>query len=90
MPEGPGYVWVAGETAMQRGVRRYLRQDLSLPGSAYKVIGYWTDNGEECASRWAALSDETKQRLEEIWATDGGGEEVKRDRYEHALEEVGL
>lgn len=90
LPEGSGYVWVAGETKMQRAVRRYLRQDLKLPGSAYTVIGYWTDNGEEWDNKWAALSEESKAKLEEIWATDDGDEEAKRDLYEEALESIGL
>lgn len=90
LPEGPGYVWVAGETKMQRNVRRYLRQDLELPATAYKVIGYWTDNSEEYDSKWDALSPEVKARLEDIWAAGDGDEEAKRDLYEEELEKIGL
>ncbi|SNT25923.1 siderophore-interacting protein [Rhodococcoides kyotonense] len=91
LPTGSGYVWVAGETAMQRDIRRYLRHELKLPGSAYKVIGYWTDNSEEYDRKRDALSPEVSARLEAIWAeADGDDEESRRDRYEKALEEVGL
>jgi NADPH-dependent ferric siderophore reductase len=91
LPDGPGYIWVAGETAMQRAIRRYLRHDLGLPGTAYKVIGYWTDNNEEYARKRDALSPEVRARLEAAWAeADGEDEETRRDRYEKALEEVGL
>lgn len=90
LPEGSGYVWVAGETAVQREIRRYLRQDLGLPGSAYKVIGYWTDNAEEYQSRFGALPDEVRQRLEDIWSSGDADDETRRDRYEAVLEEVGL
>lgn len=90
LPSGSGYIWVAGETKMQRAVRRYLRQDLKLPGTAYKVIGYWTDNAEEYDSKWAALTDETKARLEAIWTDDDVDDELRRDRYEQILEEAGL
>lgn len=46
-PDSVGYVWVAGETRVLRGVRRYLRHELKLPATAYKVVGYWTEHAEE-------------------------------------------
>ena len=45
VPEGPGYVYVAGEAAATREVRRYLRHELRLPAHFYTVIGYWRAPG---------------------------------------------
>jgi NADPH-dependent ferric siderophore reductase len=41
VPEGPGYVYVAGEAAVTRDVKRHLRHELRLPAESYHVIGYW-------------------------------------------------
>lgn len=40
-PEGPGYVWMAGESAQMRAVRRHLMRDRGLPSTAYDCMGYW-------------------------------------------------
>lgn len=40
-PEGPGYVYVAGEAAVTRDVKAYLRHELRLPAESYDAIGYW-------------------------------------------------
>ena len=40
-PEGPGYFWMAGESAQMRAIRRHLRHDLGMPSTAYDVMGYW-------------------------------------------------
>ena len=41
-PEGPGYFWMAGESAQMRAIRRHLRHDLGMPSTAYDVMGYWS------------------------------------------------
>jgi NADPH-dependent ferric siderophore reductase len=41
-PEGPGYFWMAGESAQMRMIRRHLRHELDMPSSAYDVMGYWS------------------------------------------------
>ena len=41
-PEGPGYFWMAGESAQMREIRRFVRQELEMPSSAYDVMGYWS------------------------------------------------
>jgi NADPH-dependent ferric siderophore reductase len=38
-PEGPGYFWMAGESAQMRAIRKYLLRERH--GSAYDVMGYW-------------------------------------------------
>jgi len=40
-PEGPGYFWMAGESAPMRAIRKHLMRDRKLPASAYDVMGYW-------------------------------------------------
>lgn len=89
LPAGAGYVWVAGETAVLRDARRYLRHELKLPPSAYKVVGYWTDNGEEYNRRLAELDEETQEWLLEPWGSDAD-EEEQEDEYIARLETLGL
>ena len=40
-PEGPGYFWMAGESAQMRAIRKHLMRERGLPSSAYDVMGYW-------------------------------------------------
>ena len=39
-PEGPGYVWFAGEAAESRAVRRYLRRERNWPRERSTILGY--------------------------------------------------
>lgn len=87
--DGSGYVWVAGETAVLRDARRYVRRELRLPPSAYKVVGYWTDNGEEYNRRLSELDEKTQAWLLEPWETDAD-EEEQEDEYIARLESLGL
>lgn len=81
-PPGPGYFWMAGESAQMREIRKHARQELGWPSSAYDVMGYWSGTrGRQAravdprpiyeAGKAAGKSDE------EIWADydaarDGG------------------
>ncbi|WP_435771108.1 siderophore-interacting protein [Nocardioides sp. SYSU DS0651] len=40
-PEGPGYFWMAGESAQMRAIRKHLMCDRRLPSTHYDVMGYW-------------------------------------------------
>lgn len=40
-PEGPGYFWMAGESAQMRAIRKHLMRDRAMPSSHYDVMGYW-------------------------------------------------
>lgn len=40
-PDGPGYFWMAGESAQMRAVRKHLMHDRQLPKKGYDVTGYW-------------------------------------------------
>lgn len=90
LPDGTGYVWVAGETKATRGVRKYLRHELRLAPSAYKVIGYWTENAEAWRERYEALDEDTRSRLMAMWDDDSRPTEDIEDDYEAALEKLGL
>ncbi|MDQ1135907.1 NADPH-dependent ferric siderophore reductase [Microbacterium sp. SORGH_AS 1204] len=90
LPLDEGYVWVAGETIALREVRRYLRKDLSLPASRFKVVGYWTPIAA-WSEKYAALPDSVHKELDEIWATraDAEPEDVQL-QYEEHLGRLGL
>ena len=40
-PEGPGYFWMAGESAQMRAIRKHLMRVKKLPSTSYDVMGYW-------------------------------------------------
>lgn len=90
LPSGPGYVWVAGETKATRGVRKHLRHELKLPASAYKVIGYWTENAEAWRERYDSLDEGTHARLMAMWDDATRPAEDIEDAYEAELEKLGL
>ncbi|RLK54875.1 siderophore-interacting protein [Actinokineospora cianjurensis] len=56
LPEGPGYLWVAGEAAATRDVRRHLRHTLGLPADRYDTIGYWRFDAERWEQRYQQVS----------------------------------
>ncbi|MFJ4170997.1 siderophore-interacting protein [Paenarthrobacter sp. NPDC089714] len=76
LPGGTGYIWVAGEAKVLRGIRKYLRHEKKLTPESYKLIGYWTDKSEAWTERWENLDAETRRWFDELWS-DG-----KRDREE--------
>lgn len=43
-PEGPGYFWMAGESAQMREIRRHLRHDVGFETGAFDVMGYWSNS----------------------------------------------
>ncbi len=40
-PDGPGYFWMAGESAQMRAIRKHLMRERGLASDAYDVMGYW-------------------------------------------------
>lgn len=76
LPGGVGYIWVAGETKVLRGIRKYLRHDKKLTPESYKLIGYWTDKSEAWEERWENLDAETRRWFDDLWSSE------KRDREE--------
>ncbi len=72
-PDGPGYFWMAGESAQMRDIRRHLRRELGWDTRHHDVMGYWSNARGRQARRVdpgpiyargkaAGLSDE------QIWA----------------------
>ena len=41
-PDGPGYFWMAGESAQMRDIRRHLRRELGWDSRSHDVMGYWS------------------------------------------------
>lgn len=89
-PDGNGYIWFAGEAAVMRSVRKYLRHELGLPGTAYKTIGYWTTRAEQLERAWRELDDDTRRRLREMWDDETRDEEEITDEYHEQLDRLGL
>ncbi|MGL3805423.1 siderophore-interacting protein [Paeniglutamicibacter sp. R2-26] len=89
LPDGPGYIWVAGEARVTREARKYLRRERMLPVTSFKVVGYWTDKSEEWNERYEALGDDFKKWLEELWSTDKDPETIQ-DEVADAFDAHGL
>lgn len=85
-----GYVWVAGETAALRDVRKFLRRELGLPAARYKVVGYWNPVAD-WSSRYDALSEDVQRELAAIWDdAEPSDVEDTQLRYEERLAQLGL
>jgi NADPH-dependent ferric siderophore reductase len=50
-PEGPGYFWMAGESAQMREIRRHARHELGWDTRHYDVMGYWSGSRGRQARR---------------------------------------
>lgn len=68
LPNGPGYVWVAGEASGCRAARRHLRHDLGLPASAYTTLGYWRVAGERWDTRYREVEQDLAPRFDDLYA----------------------
>lgn len=90
LPLDEGYVWVAGETVALRDVRKYLRRELGLPATRFKVVGYWTPI-DAWDSKFAALPAALQRELDAIWTErpDDEPEDVQV-RFEERLDQLGL
>lgn len=90
LPLDEGYIWVAGETVALRDVRKYLRKELGLPATHFKVVGYWTPI-DDWDSKFAALPESVQRELDAIWADPGDDEpEDVQVRFESRLDQLGL
>jgi NADPH-dependent ferric siderophore reductase len=88
-PDGPGYVWMAGQTPVVRDARRYLRHERGVDKTRYALTGYWMARSEEWMERYKPHAEE----LTTIWdegEAQGLDEEELMDKYEAALERAGL
>jgi NADPH-dependent ferric siderophore reductase len=79
-PEGPGYFWMAGESAQMRDIRRHVRHDLGWDTRHYDVMGYWSGSRGRQARRVDpgpvyARGKALGRSDEQIWADyDAAGE----------------
>ena len=90
LPLDEGYVWVAGETVALRDVRKYLRKELALPPTRFKVVGYWTPIAA-WDRKFAALPESVQKELDAIWTESADDEpEDVQIRFEERLDRLGL
>lgn len=87
---GSGYIWVAGESACLRAVRKHLRQERGLSPDRYKVVGYWTFQAEEWNARYEALPARVRDELMAMWTDADRDEDEVEDDYIDRLERLGL
>jgi NADPH-dependent ferric siderophore reductase len=88
-PEGPGYVWFAGEAAESRAVRKHLRRIQGWSAERYEILGYWRIRKEE----WAARYDQVGAELEQVYTravAEGHTSTDALELYDEALEKAGL
>lgn len=52
LPSGQGYVWMAGEAACARDVRRYFRHELRWRSQHFDIVGYWRPDQEAYQRRY--------------------------------------
>ncbi|HYI58669.1 MAG TPA: siderophore-interacting protein [Microlunatus sp.] len=89
LPEGPGYIWFAGEAAESRAVRKYVRHELGWATDRFTIIGYWRAEKEKWLARYEQVGEQLEKTYEaalEQGLSEGDALEV----YEEALEKAGL
>lgn len=90
--DGTETVWVAGESAMTRRVRKHLRHTLLLPPAQQHIVGYWTDREEAWQARFDALDTSTRERLDTLFVAyrNADDREAVLDEIYSLYESVGL
>jgi NADPH-dependent ferric siderophore reductase len=63
LPPGQGYVWMAGEAACARDVRRYFRHELKWRSQHFDIVGYWRPDQEAYQRRYR----EVEGRVAEVY-----------------------
>ncbi|MGH3425526.1 MAG: siderophore-interacting protein [Nocardioidaceae bacterium] len=89
LPDGTGYVYVAGEASATRAVRKYLRHEAGLEKGSYGVVGYWRVRSEE----WMRRYREARIDLESVYADgerNGTDPEQLSDEVDRRLDAAGL
>lgn len=88
-PDGPGYVWFAGEAGHAREIRRWLRHELGWPTERYDVIGYWRADKEAWTARYEQAREQIEAAQNAALAAGGDFDSV-RDAVDTAMERAGL
>lgn len=89
LPQGEGYIWMAGEMQASRAIRRYVRNELKLTGRNFSIVRYWLDHKEAWRSRWEALDPAIKDEIDALWASDRDPDDIA-DTWHNILETHGL
>lgn len=91
IPDGPGYVFVAGEAAGTREARRLLRHQQGRSADRYCVTSYWRVRSREWLDRFAAVQDQLDlQPLYEQMEVEGADTEALADEVDRRLATAGL
>lgn len=88
-PDGPGYIWFAGEAAESRAVRKYLRTERCWPRERSTILGYWRVDQEAWLRRYAQIGPELEQAYTQAVAAGRPSDEAL-ELYDDALEAAGL
>jgi NADPH-dependent ferric siderophore reductase len=88
LPEGTGYVYVAGEASATRAARTHLRS-LGLPRGGFGVVGYWRAEIEKWNARLEESGLDTAALYQRALAEGKDDEEI-RAIYEKGLADAGL
>lgn len=83
------YVWVACESVHSRQIRQYLRRDLALPLSHYRIVGYWHADLDRAMRVWNAASEDQRAAYAALWREDRSDEENWLE-LEPFLQELGV
>lgn len=89
LPPGQGYVWMAGEAACARDVRRYFRHELKWRSQHYDIVGYWRPNQEAYQRRYRDVEHEVAEVYESGLRRGADSEEIL-DRVFSVMETRGL
>jgi len=89
LPPGRGYVWMAGEAACSRDIRRYVRHELGWPSSAYDIVGYWRPDVEAYLRRYSAVEQQVAD-IYEASRRGGRDQEETIDQVYAVMEAHGL
>ncbi len=58
LPAGPGYIWMGGEQAASRDIRKYFRKELGWGSERYDIVGYWRPDSESYLKRYRIVQDQ--------------------------------
>lgn len=89
LPPGRGYVWMAGEAACARDVRRYFRHELKWRSQHYDIVGYWRPNQEAYQRRYREVEGRVAAAYESGRRAGADDEEIL-DRVFSVMESRGL
>lgn len=89
LPPGQGFVWMAGESACARDIRRYFRHELKWRSSQYDIVGYWRPQQEAYERRYRQVEDQLGRIYERGQAAGRDSEDILDDVFS-TMEKHGL